>query len=124
MGIGKATCLALAKMNATIVMANRDENKSKKAMDYIISKSGNSKIHFIRLDLGDLESVANFVKQFKQMNLGLDVLINNAGCTVDLKHKRVTKQGYEHTIGVNYLGHYLLNMVIYYDWLISKVIDR
>ena len=39
------------------LLACRSEEKAKKALDDIKKRSGNDNVHFIRLDLNDLDSV-------------------------------------------------------------------
>jgi NAD(P)-dependent dehydrogenase (short-subunit alcohol dehydrogenase family) len=47
------------------------------------------------------------------MNLKIDILINNAGVMTAFSVSKTTKQGYQQMMGVNYLGHYLLNRVLF-----------
>lgn len=42
-------------------------------------KHGNAKVEFIKLDLGDLDSVLEFSKVFKEKYDKIDILLNNAG---------------------------------------------
>ncbi len=37
------------------------------------------KVEFMRLDLGSIQSTKDFVRAFKEKNLPLHILINNAG---------------------------------------------
>jgi NADP-dependent 3-hydroxy acid dehydrogenase YdfG len=64
-GIGLATAEILAKMNATIVFACRNEKKTKKVIEEIQQKTNNKNLHYINLELEDLETVTKFVKTFK-----------------------------------------------------------
>jgi len=62
-------------------------------------------------DLADLSSVRRFVDDFKSLHVPLNVLVANAGLSLDVKGKGNvprTKDGFELTIGTNYLGHFLL----------------
>lgn len=105
-GIGKETALALAEMGATVVMAVRDAEKGENARTEILEQTGNTKTDLMICDLASLDSIRQFAKEFTQKYDRLDVLVNNAGCTI---HKRqVTNDGFERTLAVNYLGPFLL----------------
>ncbi len=65
----------------------------------------------MHLDLSDLESVRKFAAAFLRRHKGrLDVLVNNAGVP-GISGK--TKQGYNLTFGVNFLGHWLLTHLLF-----------
>lgn len=68
----------------------------------------------LSLDLGDLDSVQAFVKAFHAKHKKLHILVNNGGLNTDGKYKgpKTTKQGYEVCFGVNYLGHFVLTMLL------------
>jgi len=105
-GIGKETTRALAKEGATIIMACRNLEKAELVSKMIQKESKNSNIEVMKLNLASLKSVRNFVWEFKARYQKLHVLINNAG--VFCMKREDTGEGFEKTIGVNYLGHFLL----------------
>lgn len=118
-GIGKETVKFLSQMGANVILACRNETKTKKVIAEIKRETGNKNLEYLYLDLSDLESVYYSVENFKKKNITLDVLINNAGIQVNVEDKLKTKQGYEMMFGVNYLGHYMLNRVSY-NLLLTK----
>ncbi|TKS67383.1 Dehydrogenase/reductase SDR family member on chromosome X [Collichthys lucidus] len=67
-------------------------------------------VEFTKLDLASLQSVRQFVQSFKERNLPLNILVNNAG--VMLVPEGRTEDGYEWHFGVNYLGHFLLTWLL------------
>ncbi len=116
-GIGKCTALALARNGATVILACRDNERGKEAVNEInlLLKSPHSssteyphalkgKARFIKLDLSDLHSILTFVRSFKEEFVRLDILVNNAGLNMD----GVLSNGLQQLFQVNYLGHYLL----------------
>lgn len=103
-GIGRATALELGRRGATLYLACRTEAKAQPVIDEIRAH-GNDDVHFLPLDLSDLESVEACAEAFLAEGRPLHVLINNAGLA---GHRGKTKQGFELTFGVNHLGHYLL----------------
>ena len=64
----------------------------------------------MRLDLGDLASVREFSKAFKERYDHLDLLINNAGILSPELGK--TKDGFESHMGINHLGPFLLTLLL------------
>ena len=52
-------------MNATIIFACRSKERTLPTMEEIKNKTKNDKLIFMELDLGDLNSVREFAKQFK-----------------------------------------------------------
>lgn len=106
-GIGRATAHALAAMGARVFFAGRSEAKTRPVIDEIAQATGNRDLHFLELDLDDLDSVKRSAEAFLGRGEPLHVLINNAGLA---RAKGVTKQGFERTFGVNHLGHFLFTL--------------
>jgi len=109
-GIGKETARALAKKGAMIVMACRDMTKGNLACEAIKRESANPQIEVINLDLASLTSIREFAKLFTQKYKQLNVLINNAG--VFSMTRKETRDGFEKTMGTNYLGPFLLTNLL------------
>jgi len=96
----------LAKKGATIIMACRNLEKAEPVCEMIQTESKNPNIKVMKLDLASLKSVRNFIQEFKARYQKLNVLINNAG--VFCMKREETEEGFELTMGVNHLGHFLL----------------
>lgn len=62
------------------------------------------------LDLSSLESVREFAARIIREHPKIDILVNNAG--LSLNKYSTTKDGFEQTIGVNHLGHFLLTELL------------
>jgi NAD(P)-dependent dehydrogenase (short-subunit alcohol dehydrogenase family) len=105
-GIGKETALALAGMNATVVMAVRNQEKGEIAKKEISEKTENRMTDLMICDLASLTSIRNFAKEFAAKYDRLDVLINNAG--VVMNNRQTTVDGFERNFAVDYLGPVLL----------------
>jgi len=109
-GIGKATAIGLAKMNATIVMMCRSKERGEDAQKEIIELTGNKKVDLFLCDLSSQESIRKFVSEFKSKYQKLHVLINNAGIMLS---KRVTSvDGFEMNLAVNYLAPFILTNLL------------
>jgi NAD(P)-dependent dehydrogenase (short-subunit alcohol dehydrogenase family) len=109
-GIGYQATLALARQGHTIVMACRNLEAAKRAQDELKKASGNTDIHLLRLDLGDVGSIKSFAGEFGSRFKELNVLVNNAAITS--REKKKTKDGYDLVVGTNYLGPYLLTKLL------------
>jgi NAD(P)-dependent dehydrogenase (short-subunit alcohol dehydrogenase family) len=109
-GIGKATSMGLAQLGATVIMVSRDKAKGEEARNEVMEKNGNKRVDLIVADLASLDVVKRLAKEFKRRYERLHVLINNAG---GINSKRtLTKDGYETTLGVNHLAHFLLTNLL------------
>ncbi len=105
-GLGYESSLALAKKNATIIMACRNLDKAQSALNEIKQEVADADVHIMALDLGDLSSVRNFALSFNTQYDRLDVLMNNAGILGGPYQETV--DGFEMHIGINHLGHFAL----------------
>ncbi|MBI9045675.1 MAG: SDR family NAD(P)-dependent oxidoreductase [Anaerolineaceae bacterium] len=106
-GLGLETTRALARKNAEIIMACRNQEKAASAKKQIRSEIPQARLIIMPLDLADLTSIRRFAIQFQNEYQKLDVLINNAGLMM-LKTLTHTKDGFEMQFGINHLGHFAL----------------
>ena len=109
-GIGKETAIDLAKRNARVIVACRNQERGKKAEVDIRRESGSSNVHFRQLDLSSFESIKKFVKEVLSEESRVDILINNAAVMYCAFGK--TEDGFETQFGVNHLGHFLLTNLL------------
>jgi len=105
-GLGHVTARELARRGARVVLACRSEVRGSEAVDRLVSEVPCAHAEFVRLDLGDLESVREFAAAYERAHDRLDLLVNNAG-VMALPHGR-TADGFETQFGVNHLGHFAL----------------
>jgi NAD(P)-dependent dehydrogenase (short-subunit alcohol dehydrogenase family) len=118
-GIGFETALALAKQNARILIGCRDERRARDAVRNLKKLANTNNIgHITTLDLSSFASIRNYVKQLKQSNETIDILINNAGLYCG-KHG-LSVDGYERQFATNHLGHFLLTKLLLDDLLANK----
>ena len=109
-GIGRETTRGLAQKGATIVMACIDLDDAKPVYEEIKRESGNQNIEMMQVDLANLSSVRTFAREFSRRYQQLHVLINNAGTYHHTRQE--TAEGFEKTIGINYLGPFLLTNLL------------
>lgn len=106
-GVGLYAAKALAKRGWYVVMACRDIPKSKQAAQSVgISQDSYQVIH---IDLGSLDSVRQFVQDFRATGRSLDALVCNAAVYLPLlKEPLRSPEGYELSVATNHFGHFLL----------------
>ncbi|KAL5603997.1 hypothetical protein FOVSG1_006747 [Fusarium oxysporum f. sp. vasinfectum] len=102
-GIGVETARAIYRTGATLYLTARDVDKAKIELADLVDIS---RVHFLQLDLGSLESVRACAKSFKSKSTQLNILIENAGVMACPEGR--TQDGFETQFGTNHLGHFLL----------------
>ncbi len=110
-GIGLATAKELARQGHELVLHGRDEEKVMRACHGIRTAVPlASLLHMACADLSDLAGVARMAHELTRRMRRLDVLINNAG--VYMTERRTTRDGFEMTLAVNHLAHFLLTSLL------------
>ena len=109
-GIGKATALGLAKLNATLVIVGRDKKRGESALEDIRSKSGNNNVNLMLAEFSSQQSIRQLAQELKSNYKRLDVLVNNAG--VFMLRRSLTVDGIEKTFAVNHLAPFLLTNLL------------
>ncbi|TXH18891.1 MAG: SDR family NAD(P)-dependent oxidoreductase [Mycobacterium sp.] len=112
-GLGIETAKALAAKGARVVLAVRNLEKGKAAVEWISRAVPAADLELQRLDLGALASVREAADEIKAKHDSIDLLINNAG--VMYPPKQTTADGFELQFGTNHLGHFALT---------GRLIDR
>ena len=107
-GLGLAAAKALAETGKWhVIMGCRDFLKASRAA----KAAGMDKDSFtvVHLDLASLDSVRQFVKNVRQLEMPVDVVVCNAAVyQPTAKEPSYTADGFEMSVGVNHLGHFLL----------------
>lgn len=111
-GLGLETTRELAKKDAQVIMAVRNLEKGKTALNDIKKDVPKANLELMQVDLSDLNSVKRFAKEFKNKYDKLDVLINNTGVMMPVQRFE-TKQGFEGQFGTNHLGHFVLTKELF-----------
>ena len=108
-GMGKEIVLALAGMDATVVMVSRDRTRGEAAQAEVRRQTGRA-VELLIADLSSQESVRNLVTEFEASHDRLHVLVNNAGVT--LPRGTETGDGIETVLATNHLGPFLLTNLL------------
>jgi NAD(P)-dependent dehydrogenase (short-subunit alcohol dehydrogenase family) len=106
-GLGYETALVLARHDAEVILAGRNEGKGREAIRRITALAPDASVRFELLDLADIASVAAFSNRLRAQGRPIDLLINNAGVMTP-PCRRATADGFELQFGTNYLGHFAL----------------
>jgi NAD(P)-dependent dehydrogenase (short-subunit alcohol dehydrogenase family) len=99
-GHGRRIAEELVKQGATVLVHGRDPAKVARVTEEIGASRG------LTADLGSLDEVRRLAGEVDQ----LDTLVNNAGIVVP--DRRESADGYELTLAVNYLSHFLLTALL------------
>ena len=109
-GMGKATVAALADKGYEVIMLCRDEMRGTAAFDSLKRENPERDLKLMICDLGNYDSIREFVADVQFDYDNIDVLVNNAGfISLD---RQLTDEGMERQFGINHLGHFLLTNLL------------
>ncbi|MBC3986584.1 SDR family NAD(P)-dependent oxidoreductase [Streptomyces sp. AC536] len=103
-GIGYVTARELARSGAHTVLACRDPERGRAAVERLRAEVPGARAELRLLDLADLASVRDFATAWPHDRL--DLLVNNAGVAM-VPFSR-TADGFESQFGINHLGTFAL----------------
>jgi NAD(P)-dependent dehydrogenase (short-subunit alcohol dehydrogenase family) len=109
-GVGLGIARGMAELGATVVISGRNKNTGIKTAERLMRETGNTNIEFRILDLSSFSSIHNFVHGLKEHYSSVELLSNNAA--VLQRQAEITADGVEKTFQVNYLGHFLLTILL------------
>jgi NAD(P)-dependent dehydrogenase (short-subunit alcohol dehydrogenase family) len=109
-GLGKATALGLARMDAHVVMVCRNMARGQQAQNEIKQCTGNANVDLLLADLSSQQSIRQLASDFTQRYDRLHVLINNAGSV--FFRRRLSIDGIEMTFALNHLASFLLTNLL------------
>jgi NAD(P)-dependent dehydrogenase (short-subunit alcohol dehydrogenase family) len=109
-GLGLITARELARHGAHVVLACRNLDRGRAALEEVAAATSGPEPELEELDLASLDDVRGFADRFGEKHEGLDLLVNNAG--VMASPRRLTKDGFELHLGTNHLGHFALTRLL------------
>jgi retinol dehydrogenase-12 len=101
-GIGRAAAAALADAGAEIVMVGRNREKHRPVLEEVGRRRPAA---LVEAELSSMQSTAGAATILARLCRKGFILINNAGA---VSRPGITAEGFEPTIAVNYLSHFLL----------------
>jgi NAD(P)-dependent dehydrogenase (short-subunit alcohol dehydrogenase family) len=99
-GLGQRVAEELVKQGATVLVHGRDPDKVERVTSEIGAARG------LVADLSSLDEVRRLAGEVDE----LDTLVNNAGIVIP--ERQESADGYELTLAVNYLSHFLLTALL------------
>ncbi|KAJ4251477.1 hypothetical protein NW762_011462 [Fusarium torreyae] len=109
-GIGYETTLQLALRGARVYVASRSSERVNKAISDMKQNFPDLDLHFLKLDLQDLQSIKSTAVEFMSREDRLDLLINNAG--IMASPWELTKDGIEVQWQTCFLSHHALTLAL------------
>jgi NAD(P)-dependent dehydrogenase (short-subunit alcohol dehydrogenase family) len=110
-GLGRAVSGELAAQGATLLLHGRSEERGERTLSEIRARTGNHKLAYYRADFESLAEVRCLAERIHSEHERLDVLLNNAALGID-PVRRASRDGYESTFQVDYLGPYILSHLL------------
>lgn len=120
-GIGRILTEDCAVRGARVILACRDVKAGQRLVNHILASSNQSaSLDVYEVDLRSFESVQDFAQALMEREEKVDVLINNAA--VMTEKRKVTEDGHEETMQVNYLSAVMLTILLL-DFMTSRSPD-
>ena len=110
-GVGLEAARHLRRAGADVLIAARNPSKGRDAVASVSREPGDGAVELVQLDLASLDSVRAAADDVRgRVGDGLDAVINNAGLMQTPEQR--TEDGFELQLGVNHLGHVLLDNLL------------
>ena len=109
-GIGEAAALSLAESGWRVLITARNPQRAQATLARIRRETGSDLVESIPMDLTSFDSVRRAADELLERTERLDVLINNAGLT--LNERRITGDGHETMMQTNHLSPFLLTSLL------------
>ncbi|MDQ6742084.1 MAG: oxidoreductase [Candidatus Dormibacteraeota bacterium] len=109
-GLGLETARQLAGKGAHVVVAARNQEKARAALEDIRSDAPHASVEVVALDLASQASVRAAAERLLGAHRRIDLLVNNAGVMGIPESKTV--DGFEMQFGVDHLGHWSLTALL------------
>jgi NAD(P)-dependent dehydrogenase (short-subunit alcohol dehydrogenase family) len=109
-GLGRGVALELAAKGATVMLHGRNPKRLEAALEDVRRETGNEMLGSYLADFASLGEVRTLAERILSDHDHLDVLINNAGVIV--QERKDSEDGFELTLAVNYLAHFLLTSLL------------
>jgi 3-oxoacyl-[acyl-carrier protein] reductase len=117
-GIGRGIALDLGRHGACVVVNyNQSEEEAYDVVEEINASEGSAMA--VQADVTDMEDVERMRDEVRDRHGGADVLINNAGITVDRKFVNMTREDWNRVIETNLGGTFNATKAFFNDISVS-----
>lgn len=103
-GLGRELCTYLAELGASLVLVDRNPERSEVHRQSLMSRFENIDVRCITLDLEDISSAENVAQRL--IELDTDVFVHNAGVYSIPRHK--CDSGYDNVFQINFVTPYYI----------------
>ena len=110
-GTGYYCAREIARKGATVILLNRESERSENALQKLQSEVPGGKFDAVECDLQRFQSVHAALETLKANYDAIDVLVNNAG--VMALRDEATEDGYDVQMQTNVLSHFLLTKELF-----------
>jgi len=108
-GIGAAISKSLASQGATVAAGyGRNTEQAQKFLAELSGASGGAEVSVHQGDVGSADDCRRTIREVIDRHGRLDILINNAGITIDKTVAKMTEDEWNKVIGVNLSGAFFL----------------
>ncbi|MBQ1724911.1 MAG: SDR family NAD(P)-dependent oxidoreductase [Muribaculaceae bacterium] len=108
---GSVITRRLAEQGKAVLLASLNLERAEASAAALREATGNKDISCLQLDLSSFEMVRDFVARLKALRRPIAALVNNASTLP--RHSKLSPDGFEHTIQVNFLSTVLLSMATF-----------
>jgi 3-oxoacyl-[acyl-carrier protein] reductase len=106
-GIGRAVCQALARPGDVVVFNHFDPDESEADKTIAMLKEAGATTEGKKFDVADPDQAQEFMAHVVDTYGSLDVLVNNAGITMDALMVRMSLEQFERVLRVNLVGAFV-----------------
>ena len=103
-GIGRALCRYLAALSASLILVDRNRERSEAFRQELLNEFDGIEVLCVRADLEDIRSVDRACQRLKE--LPIDVFIHNAGAYSIPRHK--CESGFDNVFQINFVSPYYI----------------
>ncbi|MDL1891663.1 SDR family NAD(P)-dependent oxidoreductase [Sphingobacteriales bacterium CHB3] len=112
-GIGKVAATKFAAEGHHVVMACRNLERSRKALDDIRLQTESDQVELMQVDVSSFASIRRFCPEFREKHARLDILIHNAAYfEYGKKEYQLSPDGIELTFATNAFGPFLMTHLL------------
>ena len=108
---GSVITRRLAEQGKAVLLASLNLERAEASAAALREATGNKDISCLQLDLSSFEMVRDFVARLKALRRPIAALVNNASTLP--RHSKLSPDGFEHTIQVNFLSTVLLSIATF-----------
>lgn len=101
-GIGRELCCQLAKLGATVVVADIREDNAKKTAEQIKDHGGTA--HYMRVDVSSESDIQHLIEDTVLQYSRIDYMFNNAGIAIGGDVRDLTMEQWKKVMDINWNG--------------------